>query len=189
MPFLLVVRHGRTAWSGDAGRIADAHVSAALVAARLGAVPPAVLSSDLRRASGTAAVVAARLGSPVVTDPALREEALGPWEGLTHADVAKRFPREYAEWRRGRSDAFAGREGLDRVAARAVPAVLRALAQGRPVVAVTHANTALALTGRLTGVDRRTWPWLPTPPTGGALLLQRAPGRTAWTLAGPPGTP
>ncbi|THJ39073.1 histidine phosphatase family protein [Candidatus Frankia alpina] len=40
-------------------------------------------------------------GLPVEVDPRLREADLGRWEGRSRADVAGRFPDEYARWGRG----------------------------------------------------------------------------------------
>lgn len=209
---LLIVRHGSTPWSAQ-GRftghadvplcekgLADAAVAAERVTERLARTraraPAYLLSSDLRRAIATARVIAARLGVNVRADPALREEHLGPWEGATHADVASHFPREYESWRQGRSDAFAGREGLDQVAARAAAAVHRALSdasriapRGSPVVVVTHANTALALVGHLTSTDRRAWAWLPPPGNGGVIECRRGAGHSSWSLTEVVGAP
>jgi uncharacterized phosphatase len=98
---LLLARHGETEWNrvgrwqgwadpplNDNGR-AQAHE----LAAQLRATPfDAVYSSDLRRAHETALVLAAPHGLDVVTDPDLREIDVGPWSGLTRAEIAERFP-------------------------------------------------------------------------------------------------
>jgi broad specificity phosphatase PhoE len=200
---LLVVRHGRTPWAAQgrftgqadiplsAAGLADATLAAQRVADRLDHLragdPPYLLSSDLRRAVATARMIATRLRRDVRTHPGLREEHLGPWEGLTHQAVQSRFPVDYGSWQRGRSDAFAGREGLDRVAARAAAVVHRALSDppvtlGAPIIVVTHANTALALVGHLTRSDRRAWAFLPTPGHGGMIVCRRPAGGSSWDL-------
>lgn len=201
---IVLVRHGHTAWSG-LGRFAghadvplcpegrrEAEACAERLVSHLACyrsvAPAVVLTSDLSRAADTAGAIGRALVGDVVVDAALREESLGPWEGLTHAQVARRFPQEYEQWRRGRSDAFGGREGLDSVANRATAAVSRAAmhagagASGRPLVVVTHVNTALALVGRLCGLDRRVWIGLDALPPAGAVILERERPQRYWTM-------
>lgn len=149
-----------------------------------------VVTSDLSRATATARVIADALSAAMVVDSGLREEALGPWEGLTREEAGIRFPERYEDWLAGRSDAFAGREGLDRVASRAVAALHRAVLRPRSsepsghqgLVVVTHANTVLALVGRLCGLDRRVWTAVPAPPPGGHLTLVREATQLNWTV-------
>ncbi len=172
---VVVLRHGRTAWSGQ-GRFAghadvplDAtgRAQARAAAARLVPLrPSALVSSDLARARHTAEAVAAATGLAVTVDARLREEHLGGWEGLTRAEAEARYPDEFARWRGGHVGRSAQREGLSTVAARATAALGDALARavgpgraggrGTPpeppvLVVVTHVNTAVALGGRLLG--------------------------------------
>ena len=86
-----------------------------------------MVTSDLSRATATARVIADALSAAMVVDSGLREEALGPWEGLTREEAGVRFPERYEDWLAGRSDAFAGREGLDRVAREAGSVIVRGL--------------------------------------------------------------
>ena len=92
MTTLLLVRHGETDWNAE-GRL-QGHTDrplndhgrrqAAVLAERLAGEPiAAVYSSDLASARETAAILAERLGLPVVDDPDLRERNWGNWEGLT----------------------------------------------------------------------------------------------------------
>lgn len=97
-----VIRHGESTWNAD-GRYqgqADVPLShigilqAATLAERLtGQTFAAVYSSDLGRASQTAAAVAERLtGNPVVRlDPVLREIDVGALSGLVIADIRARY--------------------------------------------------------------------------------------------------
>lgn len=55
----------------------------------------AVFASDLSRAFTTAELVSGEGGPAVQGRPDLREIALGAWEGLTFATVARRYPREF----------------------------------------------------------------------------------------------
>jgi probable phosphoglycerate mutase len=59
-----------------------------------------VYCSDLRRCRETARIVAGRRGLRIRPVSALREIDLGDWDGLTVAEVRRRFPGEYE--RRGR---------------------------------------------------------------------------------------
>ncbi|HLM64559.1 MAG TPA: histidine phosphatase family protein [Acidimicrobiales bacterium] len=165
---LILLRHGRTAWSDrqvftgqvDVPLSDDGRAQARAAARRLAAFrPDLVLSSDLRRATDTARAVGAASGARVAEDPRLREERLGGWEGLTRHEVAQLYPREYARWRVHHLAASANREGMPAVATRALDAIGEALdalpGRAPTLVAVTHLNTALALTGRLLGLAGR----------------------------------
>ena len=135
---VVVLRHGRTVWSGQ-GRFAghadvplDAtgRAQARAAAARLVPLrPSALVSSDLARARHTAEAVAAATGLAVTVDARLRGEHLGGWEGLTRAEAEARYPDEFARWRGGHVGRSAQREGLAAVAARATAALRDALAR------------------------------------------------------------
>jgi broad specificity phosphatase PhoE len=81
----------------DVPLTAEGRRQAQQIGARLRAVPhppQAVWSSDLARASETAAAIAAALDLPVIITPLLRETMLGDWEGLTRADIEARGDAE-----------------------------------------------------------------------------------------------
>lgn len=59
-----------------------------------------ILSSDLRRASGTATALAERLRVPVEFRPGLREIHFGLWEGLSWEEVEQQYPNEARLWMR-----------------------------------------------------------------------------------------
>ncbi len=65
--------------------------------------PQLVVSSDLRRASTTADIVAAVAVSGVTpeTDPEWREYRVGAWSGLTRPEIEHRWPGDLDRWDRG----------------------------------------------------------------------------------------
>jgi broad specificity phosphatase PhoE len=157
---VLLLRHGRTAWNAerrfqgqsdppldDVGR-AQAYEAAALVAAL---APELLVSSDAARALQTAAPIADLTGLDVLADARLRERSLGHWEGLTRADVARRYPDEYADWIAGRDISRRGGETRAQVADRAT-AALTQLPEVDTAVLVTHSATAMALCSALLGM-------------------------------------
>lgn len=107
MTRLIIWRHGRTEWNAT-GRIQGQSdvpldevglAQAAAAAPRLAALAPAaIVSSDLRRASDTAATLSALTGLAVTADTRLRERDFGPWQGLTRDEIEVRFPEEFARW-------------------------------------------------------------------------------------------
>lgn len=100
MMHVLLLRHGESEWNAlgrwqghadpplsELGRLQAEHASAVLVGVDV------VASSDLRRASETAAILAERCALPLLApDPALRERRAGPWEGLTRAEIERGWP-------------------------------------------------------------------------------------------------
>ena len=153
VPRLVIWRHGRTEWNAvgrfqgqldppldDEGR-RQAALVAPFLAAGLPADETVVVSSDLNRAVETAGHLTELLGVPLRTDARLREHGLGCWEGLTRAEVAERFPEQYADWVAGRPVRDRGGEEAAHVAQRAL-AALADLPPARVAVVVTHGGTA-----------------------------------------------
>lgn len=149
---LLVLRHGQSEWNAqgrwqghadvpldDVGR-AQADEAAQRVAA-LGAFA-AVWSSDLQRAIATAQAVADALGrGPVHLDARLRENDVGPWEGLNQQEVDHGWPGFLIEKRRPE-----GFESYDAASARMI-AGFRDIAAHHPrerVVVVSHGGIVRA---------------------------------------------
>lgn len=138
---VLAIRHGETAWNVDTriqgqldiplnetGRW-QAHRLALAVADEGIDV---IYSSDLLRAWQTAQSVAAGSGREVIADIGLRERGFGIFEGLTYAEINRRWPEQSERWRR-RDPAF-GAEGGEVLAdfyARSVATATR-LARAHP---------------------------------------------------------
>ncbi|QAU35755.1 histidine phosphatase family protein [Janthinobacterium sp. 17J80-10] len=154
MTEILLIRHGETDWNTE--RRLQGHLDIALNAegvrqaqalghALRGETLDAIFSSDLGRARQTAQAIAAGRALEVQIEPGLRERCYGAFEGLRHADIEERYPREYAAWRGRELDAVlpAGAqvaETLREFAARAVGAVvgLAVAHQLRRIAVVSH---------------------------------------------------
>jgi probable phosphoglycerate mutase len=100
-------RHGQTVWNAERRFQGQSDIplnetgqAQAGRAARLLASlrPDLIVSSDLSRASGTAAALAQLTGLEVTPDKDLRERHGGGWEGLTDGEIRARYPAEHASW-------------------------------------------------------------------------------------------
>jgi uncharacterized phosphatase len=154
---LLVVRHGQSEWNaiGRWQGHADPALSelgrrqAAVAAASIGAVD-GIISSDLLRATETAAIIAQQLGvGPVMVDERLRERDVGEWTGLTRSEINRRWPGWIDDLRRPE-----GFESVDSVLLRVVEA-LAAMGESSPrgsLLVVTHGGVIRSL-ARSHGLD------------------------------------
>jgi broad specificity phosphatase PhoE len=147
---LLLLRHGQTAWNlerriqGHTDSQLDevGHEQARAAAKEIAALRPArIWTSDLARATETAAYLGEACGLETTPDARLREYFLGPRQGLTHVEYAAAYPGESAEFRSGRFDIVPGGEDTSEVAARMTAVLqdlLAAAAPGELSVAVSH---------------------------------------------------
>lgn len=146
----MLLRHGQTAWNAelrgqgqtDIELDETGHGQAATVAPHIAALRPVALwTSDLARATGTAAYVATACGLEARPDPRLREFDLGRRTGMTMPEYAAAYPEEYADFRAGRIDVAPGGETSEVVTKRMLAALhdmLDSLAPGECAVAVGH---------------------------------------------------
>ncbi len=147
---LLLLRHGQTALSvgrrysgrGDPELTELGRVQAAAAAARLAAVGgiSAVLSSPLRRATRTAAVVAEATSAPLRVHCGLIETDFGRWEGLTFDEATIRDPELHAVWLGSADVAPPGGESFAQVRHRVAAECAEIVARypGETVVVVSH---------------------------------------------------
>ncbi|KOG52661.1 phosphoglycerate mutase [Streptomyces virginiae] len=166
---IVLWRHGQTSWNLERRfqgstdiELTEAGVAQARRSARLLASlkPDAIVASDLRRASDTAAELAAVTGLPVTRDAALRETYAGEWQGLTHVEILEKYGEQYAAWKRGEPVRRGGGELETEVADRAAPVVLEhaaRLPQSGTLVVVSHGGTIRTTIGRLLGLDAYAW--------------------------------
>jgi probable phosphoglycerate mutase len=153
----IVVRHGETEWN-VATRIqgqTDSELTPAglaqadAIGARLARERfDAIIASDLGRAWRTAERIAAHSRLPVSPDPRLRERSFGQGEGLTYAEVDKRWPGVFSRAANTDPDAaIPGGESRRQFHER-VRAAFEALARehaGRRVAVVTHGGVLAVL--------------------------------------------
>ena len=168
-----LVRHGTTDWNAE-GRIqgqSDPPLNqtgqrqARRLAKRLGSVPfTAAWSSDMHRASETAAAILKGRNLQLQGNPELREKNFGAWEGLTFREVEARYPDLYRNWLMAGDPSLAppGGESDLQLYARA-GAVVDGLREthtgsGGNLLVVTHGGTLRALIARLLGLPaQKMW--------------------------------
>ncbi|APU13718.1 MULTISPECIES: histidine phosphatase family protein [Actinoalloteichus] len=123
--------------------------------------PGVVVTSDLRRASDTAAAFHAITGIDTRVDTRLRETHIGDWEGLSGIEVEEGWPGGLTRWREDPQWGPPGGESRVQVAERseAVVAELDAERTGTAMLCA-HGGLIVALTGRLLGLSPAQWPQL-----------------------------
>ena len=125
-------------------------------ARRLAAVRiDALYSSDLERARRSGEIIGAPHGLRPTPLPALREMAMGRWEGLTADEIRAREPAAFHDWMTRLGEfPFPGGESVPDLVARAGPAFdgIVAGAAAGVVVIIAHGGTNRALLCRALGV-------------------------------------
>jgi alpha-ribazole phosphatase len=132
----------------------------------------AVYASDLQRARDSAAPLAGTRGLTPVVVPALREMAMGRWEGLTFREIRDRDPEAVSAWfAKLESFPFPGGESLQDLRARVMPALGEILGRhpGGRVAVVAHGGTNRVILAEALGL-----------PLGN--LLRLAQDYAAWSV-------
>jgi probable phosphoglycerate mutase len=160
---LVLWRHGQTRWNAedrfqgqsdiplDETGVLQADRAARLLAALR---PEAIFSSDLSRATATAAPLSRITGLPVTFDKDLRERHGGCWEGLTGPEIRERYPAEFVTWTPPDGETAAA------VADRVADALERAagsLAAGSLAVIVSHGAALRLGMSKLMGMPEEVW--------------------------------
>jgi probable phosphoglycerate mutase len=168
-----LIRHGETEWNrelrwqghSDPPLNERGRDQARGLAVALAHTPfTAVYSSDLRRASETAEIVAASHGLPVRLDSRLREIDVGSWEGFTLAELEARFPEAVARWQQTGEHGWEHGESHDNMFTRAREAVaaIAARHEDEEIIVVSHGGPIRALKALAAGIayprDRREVP-------------------------------
>ncbi|WP_022919283.1 histidine phosphatase family protein [Ruania albidiflava] len=165
---VLLWRHGQTDYNSG-GRLQGqvdiplneiGRAQAEAAAEVLARVQPAqILSSDLTRAHATAQALAGRTGVEVGVDERLRERGFGQWEGLTHPEIAERWPEQFVEWENGRHPEGVGAETRGQTGRRIAEAVAEAAAamDGGVLVVTSHGAAISSGITTLLGLDAEVW--------------------------------
>ncbi|ASU77932.1 histidine phosphatase family protein [Actinopolyspora erythraea] len=190
---LVLWRHGETDFN-LAGRI-QGHLDCELTELGLeqakrtaplvaGFHPEVLVSSDLCRASTTAAALAEVTGQEVRLDERLRETHLGQWQGLSGAEVEQGWPGAMGTWRSQPTWAPPDGETRVEVAERAHEVVreLDETVEGTALLCA-HGGLITALTARLLEWPTETWSSLGgVSNCGWAVLSRGTVGRQGWRL-------
>nr|WP_281496813.1 histidine phosphatase family protein [Ornithinimicrobium sp. F0845] len=191
---MVVWRHGETEhnasgiWQGQldtdlSSRGVEQARAAATALAALG--PTRIVSSDLRRASHTAAALGGVTGLPVEYDVRFREIHVGTWQGMSQGDVAERYPEAVDALSRG-EDIVRGDHGesvahvAERVMAGAQDA-LEALPDDGALVVTTHGVAGRALVAALIGLPQHQ-AWLSMGGLRNCHWAELAEHRTGWRM-------
>ncbi|WP_237565502.1 histidine phosphatase family protein [Ornithinimicrobium cavernae] len=191
---LIVWRHGETEhnaggiWQGqlDTDLSVRGEAQAREAATALATLAPSrIVSSDLRRAAHTAAVLGETTGVPVEYDARLREIHVGAWQGLTQGDVAERYPETVAAISRG-EDVVRGEHGesVAHVQERVMEVTGELLAELPPdgtLALVTHGVTGRTLVAALIGLDQHQ-AWLSMGGLRNCHWAELAEHRTGWRM-------
>jgi 2,3-bisphosphoglycerate-dependent phosphoglycerate mutase len=168
MTEIILIRHGETDWNAekrlqghlDIGLNAEGMRQArALGQALLNEPLDAIYASDLQRAKQTAQEIATLRGMTVQIDGGLRERCYGAFEGLRHADISERYPKEFAAWRAREMDARYpdGKnvaETLREFSARVLTAItgIASRSQHKKIIIVTHGGVLECVYREATGI-------------------------------------
>ena len=119
-----------------------------------------VLSSPLARCREFACELASRRGLPLAVEPALREVAMGAWEGRRRPELAREESAAYEAFLRDPvTHRPPGGERLEALEARVARAYRRQIAAypGRHLLIVCHAGVSRAVIGHLLGAAPLHW--------------------------------
>jgi len=156
-------RHGQTIWNVERrfqGQsdipLDDTGVRQAERAARLLAAlrPDLIVSSDLRRATGTAAPLSRITGLPVSADKDLRERHGGAWEGLADTEIRERYPAAHATWSPPEGEPS---EAVGERVSGALQRVTASLPEDGLAVVVSHGAAIRLGMARLLNIPEELW--------------------------------
>jgi broad specificity phosphatase PhoE len=160
---LLLIRHAESSWNaagrwqghGDPSLSDSGREQANALARELARESiDVVVSSDLRRAAETAAILGQARGLRPELNPRLRELDLGDWEGLTREQIERTDREALRRFDAGDLDVRPGagenRREIEQRAASAVTELIDAN-PGRRLAVVTHLGVIRALLGESSG--------------------------------------
>jgi broad specificity phosphatase PhoE len=147
--------------------------------------PTTIITSDLKRATETAAALEHRTGLPALKDGRLRPLSAGSLEGLTPSEIYERYLDEWRTWDEADSETRPPGGGESRWEAgyRASQSILDALAKGTErevLVVVTHDLTARAAISAMLHLPDPSWDTFEEMPHCAWSTLRE--GRRSWYI-------
>lgn len=107
-----------------------------------------IYSSDLSRTYNTALPISKAFDLPIITSEKLRERSLGTWNGVPHAEIKAKYPKEYKFFKTDFVNCpGGGGEDFTMMTSR-VSSIMEEIAEendGKTVVVTTHAGFIRAL--------------------------------------------
>lgn len=119
-----------------------------------------IYSSDLKRASTTAEIIASEHNTEVIICPEIREVCFGELEGLTFDEVKQRYPEVVKSWMEGDLGLkYPGGESLAEVIQRTsdFASRLRTLSPEQTALIVAHSGSLRMLICHLLGIGTQNW--------------------------------
>ena len=120
----------------------------------------AIYSSNLKRASVTAEIIASKHNTAIITCAELGEVNFGEIEGLTFNEVAQRYPEVVKAWIEGNPELkYPGGESLGEFIERVSGFArrLRNVAPEQTALIVAHSGSLRLLIGHLLGIGPQHW--------------------------------
>jgi probable phosphoglycerate mutase len=150
--------------------------------------PSELLASPMVRTQETAAAIGRRLGLPVRTEPLFAECDFGEWEGLTAAEIERRWPGDLKRWHDDASFRAPGGESIEDVGVRmrAGLGAVRAAGVGRTVVVVTHSVSVRSAVGVAIGANSSAWARIRVAPASVSIIRLWSDGTSEVTVVGAP---
>lgn len=160
---LVLIRHGEIdsnvakVYSGRSSESLNStgRIQAESAAVRLvGQSVAALFTSPLTRAVETASIIGQRINLLPQLSGHFNELLMGPWEGLSEAQVESMYPDEFALWNSMPADlCIEGRETLDDLSRRAIGGLIEIRKQNgpEPVAIVSHVAVIRVLLLRAQG--------------------------------------
>jgi broad specificity phosphatase PhoE len=184
MTRILLARHGETDWNregrwqGHTDRPLNATglAQAEALGRRLaGEHIDALYTSDLLRASQTAAAVARKTGVEAIPTPGLREVDVGDLAGLGRSEAAARYPDWYTRWREGTVESYPGGERFPDLRNRALAAFDRIADRhaGGTAIAVCHNGIVRAIVLHVLGLTAGDRPRIAPGPNCSLTVVER----------------
>lgn len=165
MALIMLIRHGRT-YGNSSGRFIGQHDElldpegerqAELLVPRLMRFQPdRVISSDLQRCTQTVAPFCQVSGTPVETDPGLREVGDGEWTNLSPEELWAGWPDLMERYGNGEDVPRPGGERWSDVRRRVLASLERIVGEMGPkerVVICTHAGPSMLISSWVTGAN------------------------------------